>query len=93
MWVLKEALELSGKMFPSDPLNPDNLRQAFLKLDLSSGPAVDTFPTNHIAFAENGENPHARAVVMQVLNGESKVVWPFAGAQVEPVFPRPDARY
>jgi branched-chain amino acid transport system substrate-binding protein len=93
MWVLKEALELSGKMFASDPLNPENLRQAFLKLDLTSGPAVDTFPTNRIAFAENGDNPHARAVVMQVLNGQTKVVWPFAGAQVEPVFPRPDARY
>jgi branched-chain amino acid transport system substrate-binding protein len=93
MWVLKEALELSGKMFPSDPLNPENLREAFLKLDLSSGPAVDTFPTDRIAFAPNGDNPHARAVVMQVLNGETKVVWPFAGAQVQPVFPRPDASY
>ncbi|MGO9309892.1 MAG: ABC transporter substrate-binding protein [Spirochaetia bacterium] len=91
MWVLKEALELSGKMFPSKPLDADSLRQAFLKLDITSGPAVDTFPTNHIAFAENGENPYARAVVMQVINGQAKVVWPFDGAQSETVFPRPDA--
>jgi hypothetical protein len=32
--------------FPADPLNPDNLRQAFLKLDLASGPAVDTAGTS-----------------------------------------------
>ncbi|MGB9833471.1 MAG: ABC transporter substrate-binding protein [bacterium] len=93
MWVLKEALELSGKLFPDDPLNPDNLRQAFLKLDLTSGPAVDTYPTNHIAFTPTGDNPYARAVVMQVQNGEPKVVWPFDSAEAEPVYPRPDATY
>ncbi|MEW5813794.1 MAG: ABC transporter substrate-binding protein [Spirochaetota bacterium] len=93
MWVLKEALELSGRLFPDDPLNPENLRQAFLKLDITSGPAVDTFPTNRFTFTETGDNPHARAVVMQVINGQPKVVWPFADAQAEAVFPRPDATY
>jgi len=93
MWVLKEALELSGEQFPDDPLNPDNLRQAFLQLDLTSGPAVDTYPTDHIEFTETGDNPHARATVLQVIDGEPKVVWPFEEAEVEPVFPRPDATY
>lgn len=93
MWVLKEALELSGEQFPDDPLNPDNLRQAFLQLDLTSGPAVDTYPTDHIEFTETGDNPHARATVLQVIDGEPKVVWPFEEAEAEPVFPRPDATY
>lgn len=93
MWVLKEALELSGQMFPDDPLNPDNIRQAFLKLDLTSGPAVETYPTDHITFTETGDNPYARAVVLQVINGEPKVVYPFEYAEAEPVFPRPDANY
>ena len=93
MWVLKEALELSGTMFPSDPLNPDNLREAFLKLDITSGPAVETFPTDRIAFNATGDNIHASAIVMQVINGESRVVWPFAENLVQPVFPRPDATY
>jgi branched-chain amino acid transport system substrate-binding protein len=91
MWVLKEALELSGKMFPKDPLNPDNLREAFLKLEITSGPAVETFPSASIRFNSTGDNPDAKAVVMQVLDGQTKVVWPFDTAQVQAVFPRPDA--
>jgi branched-chain amino acid transport system substrate-binding protein len=91
MWVLKEALELSGQLFPADPLNPDNLREAFLKLEIKSGPAVDTFPSASIRFNGTGDNPDAKAVVMQVLDGQTKVVWPFEGAQAQAVFPRPDA--
>jgi len=93
MWVLKEALELSGELFPDDPLNPDNLRQAFLQLDLTSGPAVDTYPGDHIYFTETGDNPDAKAIILQVLDGEPRVVWPFEDAEVEAVFPRPDADY
>lgn len=93
MWCLKEALELSGKKYPDDPLNPDNIRQSFIDLELTSGPAVETFPTNSIRFTETGDNPDARAVVMQVINGNPKVVWPFDDAQADAVFPRPDASY
>jgi branched-chain amino acid transport system substrate-binding protein len=93
MWVLKEALELSGELFPDDPLNPDNLRQAFLQLDLTSGPAVEAYPGDRITFNDTGDNPHARATVLQVIDGEPKVVWPFDAAESEPVFPRPDAKY
>ncbi len=93
MWVLAEALELSGQLYPDDPLNPDNLREAFLELDLTSGPAVETFPTNHISFTPTGDNPHARAIILQVINGEPKTVWPFDAAETQAVFPRPDANY
>jgi branched-chain amino acid transport system substrate-binding protein len=93
MWVLKEALERSGEMFPDDPLNPENLRQAFLALDLTSGPAVETYPGDHITFNEQGDNPYAKAVVLQVIDGEPKAVWPFEDADVDAVFPRPDAAY
>jgi branched-chain amino acid transport system substrate-binding protein len=90
MWVLKEALELSGQMFPDDPLNPENLRSAFLALDLTSGPAIEVYPADHIKFDNAGDNPDALAVVLQVQNGEPKVVWPFAYAEADVVFPRPD---
>ncbi len=93
MWVLKEALELSGEKFPDDPLNPDNLRQAFLELDLTSGPAVETYPGDRITFTETGDNPHAVATILQVIDGEPKVVWPFEAAEAEAVFPRPDSDY
>ena len=93
MWTLKEALELSGKMFPEDPLNPENLRTAFINLDITKGPAAETYPTQHISFTETGDNPHARAVVMQVIDGQPRVVWPFAGTEVDPIFPREDSSY
>jgi branched-chain amino acid transport system substrate-binding protein len=93
VWTLKEALELSGTMFPDDPLKPENLRQAMLELDLTSGPAVDTFPGDRIAFTDNGDNPDAIAVIYQVQNGEIKVVWPFEHAEAEAIFPRTDSTY
>lgn len=93
MWVLKEALELSGELYPDDPLNPDNLREAFLQLDLTSGPAVETYPGDRVTFNETGDNPYAKAIILQVIDGEPKVVWPFEDAEVEAVFPRPDADY
>ena len=93
MWILKEALELAGELFPEDPLNPDNLRNTFLQLDLTSGPAVDTYPTNRVAFDAKGDNPYARATILQVIDGEPKVVWPFDEAEADPIFPRPDATY
>jgi len=93
MWVLKEALELAGEKFPDDPLNPDNLRQAFLQLDLTSGPAVDTYPGDRVTFTETGDNPYAVATILQVIGGEPKVVWPFEAAEAEAVFPRPDSDY
>ncbi len=93
VWTFKEALELSGTMFPDDPLNPENLRAAMLALDLTSGPAVDTFPGTRIAFTEAGDNPDAIAVIYQVQDGLIKVVWPVDVAEAEAIFPRLDSTY
>jgi branched-chain amino acid transport system substrate-binding protein len=90
MWILKEALEKSGQMFPDDPLNPENLRSAFLALDLTSGPAIETYPAEHIKFDNAGDNPDARAIVLQVQNGVPKVVWPLSDAEAPAIFPRAD---
>ncbi len=54
---------------------------------------METFPVNHIAFDGKGDNPYARATIMQVIKGEPKVVWPFDEAEAEFVFPRSDATY
>lgn len=93
VWILKEALELAAEMFPDDPLNPDNLREAFLQLDLTSGPAVETYPSDRIQFDATGENIHAKAAVIQALDGEAKVVWPREDAEADLVYPRPDSTY
>ncbi|NPV77273.1 MAG: ABC transporter substrate-binding protein [Anaerolineae bacterium] len=87
--VLYEALEYSGKNFPDDPLKPENLRAAFMALDLKSGPAVETYPSECIKFDGKGDNTCPGVVVMQVQKGEPKVVYPVAEQEVKPVFPNP----
>ncbi len=87
--VLYEALEYAGTNFPDDPLNPDNLRASFLALDLTSGPAVETYPGDQIKFDATGQNLFPGVVVLQVQNGQPVVVYPAADAEAKPVFPNP----
>jgi len=87
--TLYEALEYAGKNFPADPLNPENLRKAFLALDLTTGPAADTYPSGHIKFDATGQNQFPGVIVMQVQKGEPVVVYPEAEAEAKPVWPNP----
>jgi branched-chain amino acid transport system substrate-binding protein len=86
-----EGLEKAGQMFPEDPLNPDNLRAAFLSLDLndSNSIAAQLYPTGRVKLASNGENLYGGTAILQVIRGQPKVVWPEAEEGVTPVFPRP----
>ncbi|MGC8983409.1 MAG: ABC transporter substrate-binding protein [Desulfurococcaceae archaeon] len=94
-FTIYEALEKAGQMFPEDPLNPDNLREAFLSLDLNetNSIAAQLYPTGRIKFTPNGENLYAGAAVLQVqlINGTLTpvVVWPKPQEGVQPIFPRP----
>jgi len=96
MFTIYAALEKAGEMFPSDPLNPDHLKQAFLALDLTddNSIAAQLYPTGHIKFGPDGDNIYAGATVAQVqeINGTLKpvIVWPDAEPGVQPIFPRPD---
>ncbi|MEZ0394144.1 MAG: ABC transporter substrate-binding protein [Desulfurococcaceae archaeon] len=95
LFAVYEALEAAGKMFPSDPLNPDNLRQAFLSLDLNetNSIAAQLYPSGRIKFAPNGDNLYPQTAILQVqlINGTLTpvVVWPQAQPGITPVFPRP----
>ncbi|MCX8200705.1 MAG: ABC transporter substrate-binding protein, partial [Candidatus Caldarchaeum sp.] len=89
LWTLKEALELSGKMFPDKPLDGDNLMKALFELDLRSGPAAETYPSGRIKLGPSGDNIYAQAVVLQVQGGKPVLVYPFEKAQTKPLFPRP----
>ncbi len=89
LWTIKEALEKAGELNPQNPLNPDTLRQAFLSLDLTSGPAAETYPSQHIKFDDRGDNIYAEACVLQVINAEPVLVWPPGVRQRAPVFPIP----
>jgi branched-chain amino acid transport system substrate-binding protein len=87
--TLYEALEYSGTHFPNDPLNADNLRASFLALDLKSGPAEETYPSNEIKFDATGQNMFPGVIVMQVQKGQPVVVYPADQAQAKPIFPNP----
>ncbi len=91
LMLVYEGLEKAGKMFPNDPLNPDNLRTAFLSLDLndSNSIAAQLYPSGRIKLAPNGENLYGGTAVLQVIGGEPKVVWPEPEEGVSPIFPRP----
>lgn len=87
--TLYEALEYAGKNFPDDPLKPENIRASFVALDLKSGPAIETYPAECIKFDGKGDNTCPGVIVLQVQNGEPKVVYPTAVQEVKAVFPNP----
>ncbi len=96
MFTIYEGLEKAGQMYPSDPLNPDNLRKVFLSLDLtdSNSIAAQLYPTGHIKFLPNGDNEYAGTAILQVqkINGTLTpvLVWPEPQPGIQPIFPRPD---
>jgi branched-chain amino acid transport system substrate-binding protein len=91
--IFYEGLEAYGRLHPEGPIDPEVLRQVVQDLDLTSGVAVEVFPGDRIRFDEKRDSPEVRATVLQVINGEPKVVWPFEDAEAEAIFPRPDANY
>ncbi|MEM0057161.1 MAG: ABC transporter substrate-binding protein [Saccharolobus sp.] len=91
IFFIYEALEVAGKMFPEDPLNPDNLRSVFLSIDLNetNSIAAQLYPTGRIKLAPNGDNLYGATVIVQVINGVPRVVWPEPEEGVTLIFPRP----
>ena len=87
-WLIKEVLELSGSLHPDNPLDPDSIRDAFLKIDISSGPAAMT-AGGRARFNEKGDNIYGSHVYLQVLNGTQRTAWPFDRASAEAVWPAP----
>ncbi|MGC8909715.1 MAG: ABC transporter substrate-binding protein [Fervidicoccaceae archaeon] len=95
LMTVYEALEKAGKMFPSDPLNPDHLRAAFLSLDLNdtNSIAAQLYPSGHIKFGPDGDNLYPQTAILQVQlvggNLTPVVVWPEAQPGFSAIFPRP----
>jgi branched-chain amino acid transport system substrate-binding protein len=87
-WLIKEVLELSATLHPDKPLDADSIREAFLKIDISSGPAVMT-AGGRAKFNEKGDNIYGTHVYLQVLGGAQHTVWPFDRASTDPVWPAP----
>jgi len=87
-WIIKEVLELSAQLHPNNPLDGDSIRDAFLQIDITSGPATYSAGGN-VKFAENGDNIYGSEVIMQIINGTQHTVWPLNSASKAPVWPMP----
>jgi branched-chain amino acid transport system substrate-binding protein len=77
-WVLKDALERAGAA------DREKVRDALAKTGLQD--AIVPYP---IAFDDKGQNPHARALLMQVQSGRIAVVYPPDVAEAKPLLPVP----
>lgn len=87
-WLIKEVIELSGSLHPDKPLDPDSIRDAFLNIDISSGPAVMT-AGGRAKFNEKGDNIYGAIVYLQILNATQRTAWPFDRASAVAVWPTP----
>lgn len=79
MYVLADALERAKST------DREALREALAKTELKE----HILPQGPIVFGPDGQNKNAAAAMMQVLDGQIKVVWPSAYAEAKPVFPVP----
>lgn len=59
VYIVKEALEQTGS---TDPIE---IRDAIAEMELTSGPAVNSFPQDTLAFDEKGDRIDAEVVIVQ----------------------------
>ena len=78
--ALKEAIEQAKSV------DRDMINEALHKLSIGPGPNL-VMPYEKITFDENGQNPYARDLILQVGGGTLKTVWPDAYASAKPVIP------
>ena len=84
--VLKDALERAGTT------DRDAVRDALAETEICGKRNI--LPYDCIRFDDSGQSPEAQLVVLQIIDGEHRTVWPPAVAASEPVWPVPawDAR-
>ena len=69
LYVVKQVLENAASA------DPQKIRDAFTKVEVKDGPAM-VMPFQKFTFDESGQNPFARFIVSQILNGEYRTIWP-----------------
>lgn len=80
-WILKEALERAGV---ADRVK---VNEEIHKLDLTSGPAADSFPGG-VKFDAAGRRPNAVVCIVQWQNGKPLTVYPSDRAMATPKWPK-----
>jgi branched-chain amino acid transport system substrate-binding protein len=87
-WIIADVLELSAQLHPTDPLNGNSIRDAFLNVNITSGPATYN-AAGHVQFNQDGENKYATLIYEQIQNGTQYTVWPLNLASKTAVWPLP----
>ncbi|MCL5776511.1 ABC transporter substrate-binding protein [Limibaculum sp. FT325] len=84
--VLRDALERAGST------DRDKLRDALAETKICGD--ANILPYDCIRFGESGQSPEAQLVVLQIIDGVHKTVWPAEVAAAQPTWPVPawDAR-
>lgn len=81
------ALALFQAINEAASTEPDAIREALEGLDI---PADETImPWEGIRFDETGQNGLARGVILQYLDGDYKLIWPFDTSTADVVWPVP----
>jgi branched-chain amino acid transport system substrate-binding protein len=81
------ALTLFQAIDEAGSAEPEAIQEAMNNMDI---PADDTImPWEGISFDDTGQNELARGVILQFIDGEYKLVWPFEDATAELVWPLP----
>jgi branched-chain amino acid transport system substrate-binding protein len=83
--VLPRAIEKDGG------IDPEALRKAALDTDIPDGGTIQGYGVKFFTPGTpmSGQNERASPVVMQYINGETKIAWPTAIQTVDPVLPLP----
>jgi len=81
------ALTLFQAIDEAGSAEPEAIREAMNAMDV---PPEDTImPWGGIRFDDSGQNELARGVILQFIDGEYKLIWPFESATANVVWPLP----
>lgn len=80
-YVLKDALERAGSA------KRDKLRDTLATTKLCGEKNI--LPYDCIRFDQTGQSPEAQLIIMQIIDGKHKTVWPFESASAELNWPVP----
>lgn len=81
--VIAQAIEKAGAA------DREKIREALAGIEMNMG-QNNLFQVDGVKFAPNGDNARAKAVVMEIKDGQAKAVYPKQYATTETVWPRPN---
>jgi len=81
MVLVRDVLERAGSV------EPEKIRQALIETDLSGDEIMN--PWKGIKFDGTGQNIYPIDLMVQVIDGKFRMIWPSGFQAVEPIFPAP----